>query len=95
MQDLGYELPRIPITTQFVNKGRKKKEPGLRRSSPWSNGLDALLYGYWAASTSFLSRLMKYAGTVVNVMHARRRAWVSVSRHARRSVTTTWAVCLV
>src|SRR5215204_1214520 len=104
IQDLGYELPRIPIPRTPVNKGKKKEEPGLRRPSPWPNGLAASLCDFWffwfAASTSSLCRwrciaLMNYAGTFIRVKHVRRSAWVSESSPESRSFTTTWAIELV
>jgi hypothetical protein len=86
------QIPRIPIPRTWVNKGRKKKEPELRRPSPWPNGFAALLCDFWfwaaSSSTSFLPRRMKYAGTAVIVKHLRRSVWVSASRLGRRSLLT-------
>src|SRR5215208_2074910 len=81
-----------------VNKGRKKKEPGLRRPNPWPNGLAASLcdFFWFAASTSCLSRWrciapMNYAGTFTSVNHVRRGAFVPVSRPPKRSlITLAW-----
>jgi hypothetical protein len=33
MQDLGYELPRIPIPRTTVNKGKKKGQGALHQKS--------------------------------------------------------------